>query len=105
MAQSDDPNTKGLYDKRAGIAEAAKFDRLVPYKYHDMIDKFAQRYGIPPDSRIMAATNAPAFNVYHHVSFESISLFLQKWKEEMEADDRYHEIEKMIQAAANPPSK
>jgi hypothetical protein len=91
MAQSKDPITAGLYEKRAGIAETAKFERLEPYKYHDMIDKFAQRYGLHPDS------------VYAHTSFDTISLFLSKWKEEMEADDRYHEIEKMIQAAANPP--
>lgn len=102
MAQSDDPNTRGLYDKRSGIAQAAKFERLEPYKYHDMIDKFAQKYSIPPDSIVMKHSNAPAFNVYQHVSFSSVSLFLCKWKEEMEADDRYHEIEKMIQATANP---
>lgn len=93
MAQSDDPNTKGLYEKRAGIAEAAKFDRLHQFKYHDMIDKFAQRFSQHPDQ------------VYLHTSFSTISLFLHKWKEEMEADDRYHEIEKMIQAAANPPKQ
>jgi hypothetical protein len=73
-------------EKRKQLALAAEADHLDAFKYLDIIDKFAQRYGLHPDS------------VYSGTSFGTVTNFLAKWFREGEVSDRWNELERMMTA-------
>jgi hypothetical protein len=63
---------------------AAEADHLDGFRYLDIIDKFAQRYSLHPDS------------VYSSTSFGTVTNFLAKWFREGEVSDRWNELERMM---------
>jgi hypothetical protein len=66
------------------MAEAAAADSLIdPFKYQDIIDKFAQRYGLHPD------------DVFNTTEFGTITGMLVKWMREGEYQDIYNELERI----------
>lgn len=77
------PMLRTIQAKRANLAAAASADSLIePFKYHDIIDKFAQRFGLHPDE------------VFNKTSFGTVTSFLTKWMREGEYGDIVNELER-----------
>lgn len=71
-------------EKREKIAKLANVKKLSGYADLNLIEAFAERFGLDPDY------------VYENKSFDTVILFNQKWKDQAEYQERYHEIEKMM---------
>jgi len=67
-------------------AHLAKVGRLAQFDDLDLIDVYAQKFGLDPDY------------VYDNTSFETVISFLTKWKEEAEYRERFNFIWQEINA-------
>ncbi len=77
-AETDD------YKKRQTIAKLAGVKKLAGYADLNLIEAFAERFGLHPD------------DVYTDTSFDTIILFNEKWKNQAEYQERYQNIERMM---------
>lgn len=59
--------------------------------YEDMIDRYSQRFKLNPDF------------VFGNTTFDTVTLFLLKWRDEDEYMDTYQQIEKDMNAIPTQP--
>jgi len=70
--------------------EAAGGNKLQAWAYHDMIDRFAQKYSQHPD------------NIFKNTTFDTITAFLCKWNDEGNVQDAYNELERQMSEVPKP---
>lgn len=67
----------------------AEVGRLKPFEYLEMIGSFAERFGLDPDL------------VYQKSSFETVTNFLLSWRSKLEFDDRFAEVQRLLNEMNN----
>ena len=79
-----EPAETDEYKKRKTIANLAGVKKLAGYGDLNLIEAFAERFSLHPD------------DVYTDTSFDTIILFNEKWKNQAEYQERYQNIERMM---------